>query len=69
MKAKIIPFPSSEPRVSLEQAGSSQRVIVRIGGQSYAFDISCRAALLPGPGGPPKAEADASAMEDEREKA
>jgi hypothetical protein len=47
MKNKVIPFPASSQSIPPGGLEGSHRVLVRLGSQRIALDLTCRAILLP----------------------
>ena len=46
MDNKVIPFPAQTPEVPSPGSRPGHRIVVRIGRQRVAFDISCQATVL-----------------------
>jgi hypothetical protein len=46
MANKVIPFPQSAPAFPQPVIDHQNRIVVHIGRQRVAFDISCRATML-----------------------
>ena len=58
MTKKVIPFPQAVPTVPPSVVAPMNRIILNIGKQCFALDISCRARML-NPASAPMVEAPA----------